>query len=282
MTIFSKTINFVSSKLVSLFCSNRYGYRFISSLLDNLLKHTTPVSSNEFNIKITTPNSLCKYRADSFFEKEPATLLWLDSIPENTVLWDVGANIGLYSVYAALRSSAIVYSFEPSVFNLEQLARNIFINSCQDRVTILPLALTDQISIQSFNLSTTAWGGALSSFGVDFDQFGGKHISSFQYKTLGTPMSFLVDQLNIPQPDYLKIDVDGIEHFVLRGGSEILFNVKSVLVEVTDDFLEQSSESTLILKSAGFTLYRKDSCFPGSSMHNQWWIRGDSGPLRSD
>jgi len=50
--------------------------------------------------------------------KEPDTLMWIDKIPEHSVFWDVGANVGLYSCYAAKARNCIVFAFEPSVFNL--------------------------------------------------------------------------------------------------------------------------------------------------------------------
>ena len=75
----------------------------------------------------STPNWLCKYRIDTFSTKEPETLLWLDSIPKGNVLWNIGANVRFYSIYAATIRNSIVYAFEPSVFNIKFFARNIFL-----------------------------------------------------------------------------------------------------------------------------------------------------------
>ena len=66
--------------------------------------------------------------------------------------------------------------------------------------------------------------------------------------------------------------VDGIEHFILRGGIEVLNYVDSVLLEINDEFIEQAHESEILLKSAGLTLYKK--CDLGVlNQYNQWWIR---------
>ena len=62
--------------------------------------------------------------------KEPETLDWIDTMAEGSALVDVGANVGLYSVYAAKARKCQVYAFEPSVFNLDQGARPTVVVTC--------------------------------------------------------------------------------------------------------------------------------------------------------
>ena len=224
-------------------------------------------------MRFLAPNSLTAFRAKTFSDKEPDTLVWLEGIPENAVLWDVGANVGLYSVYAAKRNKVRVFAFEPSVFNLELLARNIFNNDLQECVTIVPIALSDTLGPSLFKMSSTAWGGALSSFGAEFDQHGGKLNSIFEYRTIGMTMDEAVRLLNIPVPRFIKIDVDGIEHFILRGGFETLKGVESVMVEIDDSFAEQAEETVRHLRIAGLKLLRKCGG-DGGSQYNQLWVRG--------
>ena len=69
------------------------------------------VRHGEMSMVFATPNILCRYRAESFSSKEPETATWLESISEGAILWDVGANIGPYSIYAAKKSSATVFAF---------------------------------------------------------------------------------------------------------------------------------------------------------------------------
>jgi hypothetical protein len=121
-------------------------------------------------------------------------------------------------------------------------------------------------------MSSTAWGGALSTFGQDFDQHGGKLKSIFEYQTMGMTMDETIQFFNIPPPRYIKIDVDGIEHFILRGGTETLKNVESVMVEIDDGFTDQAEETARHLRSAGLTLLRKCGGDAGSQ-YNQWWVR---------
>jgi hypothetical protein len=100
----------------------------------------------------TSPNSLNKWRLDTFSTKEPETLNWIDELPSNSILWDIGANVGLYSVYAAKVRNCMVYSFEPSIFNLELLARNIFLNDLQRNISIVPLPLSNSIGLNILNM----------------------------------------------------------------------------------------------------------------------------------
>ena len=56
-------------------------------------------------IKFFVPNQLLNWRVDTFFTKEPETLEWIDNFEkkENLTFWDIGANIGLYSIYNSLK-----------------------------------------------------------------------------------------------------------------------------------------------------------------------------------
>ena len=116
------------------------------------------VSNDGLILKFSVPNALNRYRVESFSTKEPETLEWIDRFPDDAVLWDIGANVGLYTIYAA-KKGIRVFAFEPSVFNLEVLARNIFINGVGNQVTIIPLPLSGQLIESSLKMTTTDWGG---------------------------------------------------------------------------------------------------------------------------
>ncbi len=79
-------------------------------------------------------------------------------------------------------------------------------------------------------------------------------------------------------PENIKIDVDGIEHLILKGGKKVLSQVKSVLIEINDDFKEHSEVSMEILRNAGLVLKEKKglgnySVNLSNSTFNQIWIR---------
>ena len=231
---------------------------FISdAFLAAKLKEKSAISINGKKIFLSTPNFLNRYRHKTFFTKEPETLTWMDSFEENAIFYDIGANVGLYSIYAAIKKDVQVFCFEPSFFNLEFLARNIYINQLTDRISIFPVALNDKVSISNFQLTSTEWGGALSTFEKGFDDSGNKIQSKFIYNTIGFDLDHLVEVTKIPFPDYVKIDVDGLEHFIIGGAQNVIKKAKSVLIEINDNFEEQRSTSEKFMTDLGYKLVQK-------------------------
>jgi len=258
----------------------RLGKYLFKQVLISAMEQVREVPHKGNSFKFSTPNVLCEWRAQTFSTKEPETLEWIDGIPEGAILWDVGANIGLYATYAAKQRNCRVWAFEPSVFNLELLARNIYLNELVSKVCIVPFALSTEIGSNQLRMTTTEWGGALSTFGEDYGWDGEAIRKVFEFQTMGLPMDSVRDLLNIPQPDYIKMDVDGIEHLILSGGESVLKGVKEVLIEVNDDFLEQAEGCEKLLKAAGLSLKHKlhsdmiDSSTTGfQNTYNQIWVR---------
>ncbi|WP_061222741.1 FkbM family methyltransferase [Leptospira weilii] len=267
----SKTVSFV----MFLLRKTSIGRFVLEVFIHKLMNHVEEVN-HKGKMFFTTPNDLNRFRVHTFSMKEPETLEWIDQIHKNSVFWDIGANVGLYSIYAAKQKNAIVLSFEPSVFNLELLARNIFLNRLSDRVTIVPLPLSDRLSISKLRMTSMDWGGALSSFGAEFGHDGKPLDQVFEYSLLGLSMEDVVNQFNLPKPDYIKMDVDGIEHIILKGGKNVLKNVKEILVEINEDFTEQLDNSRSILERAGFVLKNKVAVSNSGTFqntYNQIWIR---------
>jgi FkbM family methyltransferase len=251
---------------------------FFEAVISRTMQMQQEVLYKGTSLIFTTPDRLNKYRADSFASKEPETLDWMDQIPHGSTVWDIGANIGLYSCYLAKGRKCKVFAFEPSVFNLELLARNIFLNGLTQQITIVPLPLSDSLSESCLNMTSTAWGGALSTFGQTYGQDGSQMNKIFEFRTLGISMTDAVELLKIPQPDYIKIDVDGIEHLILSGGISVLSKVKGVLIEIDENFEKQLSDSARYLLEAGLVMKEKRHAdmFEGSKFqncYNQIWVK---------
>jgi hypothetical protein len=98
------------------------GRHLYGEIVSNAMNRTQQVTHRGLTLIFATPNALSKFRAESFSVKEPETLEWIDGIPHGSVVWDIGANVGIYTCYAAKARGARVIAFEPSVFNLELLA----------------------------------------------------------------------------------------------------------------------------------------------------------------
>lgn len=277
---FKRVIKSFFQNLVSISQKTKIGRYLQNQIVNAAMEQFVEISHNGLRLKFSTANSNCHWRAKTFSIKEPETLEWIDAIPvKDSVFWDVGANIGLYSVYAAKKRSCNVYSFEPSVFNLELLARNIFLNGLTNAVHIIPFALSDRAGTSQLCMTTTDWGG-LSTFGHYFGWDGKPIQEIFKYQTIGLSLEEAVRKLGFPQPDYIKMDVDGIEHLILKGAESVLKNVKGILVEVNDDFKEQASQCENLLTQSGLILKEKrhsdmiDTSTHGfANTYNQIWIR---------
>jgi FkbM family methyltransferase len=242
-------------------------------LIQNIINKKKRISHNGIDMTFFIPNTLSRYRATTFSSKEPETLNWIDSFEQNVIVWDIGANIGIYSIYAAKAKNARVFAFEPSVFNLEFLAKNIYINGFQEKIKIFPVALSNQTDFNLFKMNNPVWGGALSAFGVDYDQSGAEFNTSFEYSVAGLSVDKAMEVFKIPQPKHIKIDVDGIEHLILAGAQKTLEQVNSVLVEINEDFKEQSQKSKQYLVDAGLILLERQNLIANSSHCNQLWVR---------
>ncbi len=250
----------------------------LSQLSGEVMRRTRSVQHQGVELTFVIPNDICRFRINTFSTKEPETLEWIDGVPRGSVLWDIGANVGLYTCYAAKARGCRVFSFEPSVFNLEILARNIFLNGLSGQATIIPISLSDTLAFSTLNMGSTEWGGAMSTFDKDYGHDGQTLDKTFEFPTMGISMMDAVELLKIPKPDYIKMDVDGIEHLILKGGATVLRDIQGMLIEINEEFEKQSEDSTRYLVDAGLVLKeRRQSDMlksgPYQHIYNQIWHR---------
>ena len=192
--------------------------------------------------------------------KEPDTVEWVESfLKEGDVLFDVGANVGAYSLVAAkfFGGGVKVYAFEPAFLNYTQLCKNVYLNGCQGSVIPLPVALSDKTALGVFNYHNLIPGGALHTLGAAVDYNGEAFVPAFTQHMLSFRLDDLIGQFDIPAPTHIKIDVDGIELEVLEGARETLSNpsLRSVIVELEAG--EGERQITEMLSSKGFELHSK-------------------------
>ena len=112
-----------------------------------------------------TPNTMCAWRVSSFFTKEPETIEWMGEFAPDDILVDVGANVGMYTIWAAKVRGARVYAFEPESQNYALLNRNIVYNKLSDKVVAFCVALSDATSFDTLHLADFNYGRSCHSFG---------------------------------------------------------------------------------------------------------------------
>tara|TARA_X000000950_G_scaffold289404_1_gene412950 strand:- start:16163 stop:17029 length:867 start_codon:yes stop_codon:yes gene_type:complete len=264
MIIFAKLLVIfinVISNIINFFKRNNKSF-FKSFIYDNLRQTYYEINVNDQKISFFCPSQISVARINDFFSKEPETLDWIDSFENSSkiIFWDIGANIGLYSLYTGVVKNNIkVFSFEPSSLNLNLLSRNISINNKENNIFLYPSPLSNKPNTFSiFKETNIIEGGSMSAFGIDFGHDGKRIHSINKTNVFGTTIDELVNNNKFEIPDYIKIDVDGIEHLILEGASKTLKNkkIKSILIELNHDFEHQYLKSKEILESNGFKLNR--------------------------
>ena len=208
----------------------------------------------------------------SFPKGESETVAWVDSfVKSGDTLWDIGANIGLYSVYAGLDKNVTVYSFEPSALNFSLLVEHVQLNAQDKNVHPLCIALgqeTKMAHLQMRNFSVGHWGNALEQAQNQFESF----TPFFSQAIPAFRMDDLRQVMGIKAPDHIKLDVDGIEELILKGGPETLKQVKSLIVEIEGHNLTNFETAIQTpLNAAG--LYEDASWRGQGSQRNRVFIR---------
>lgn len=191
----------------------------------------------------TTGKSSVK-RVRSLFDKEPITLAWIDSFARGEVLYDIGANVGMYTIYAAIMRQIEVHAFEPEALNYAELNKNIYLNGLHGPVLAYCLALSDVDKVDRLLLSD--FGPGISYH--DFEENSWTEDKTFApdwivarderkpQGCIGRRLDSLI-QDGLPFPDHIKIDVDGLEHRVITGMASTLRDprLKSLLIEINFD-----------------------------------------------
>jgi FkbM family methyltransferase len=198
------------------------------------------------------------YRGRSVLQKERLTIEWLNGFEEGAVFWDIGSNVGVFSIYAAVIKGAEVFSFEPSLANVAVQAKNIEINGLDEHITLLPIALSDHTKIDRLNMIATQAGNTGGQFGQESEGV------VFKQACLGFSFDGFVEAFSPPFPTYIKIDVDGIELMILKGADNALkrSELKSIILEA-DKREKNFDEIHAFLKGYGFRAERSEETVPG-------------------
>lgn len=207
-------------------------------------------------LRLKTPNADLLLRAHRFHGNEPDTLGWIDGFPDSAVLWDIGANVGQFSIYAAARPGVRVLAFEPAAASYANLNENIELNGLEGRVSAYPIAFAGKTKLDVLNMANTEAGGAMHGFGTERDQFGRAIRTKFRQGAVGFSIDDFVRLFAPPLPSHVKIDVDGIEPDILRGGRDTLRapGVRSVAVEIETPENSAATEETLgLMDDLGFS-----------------------------
>lgn len=181
------------------------------------------------NCVITTNNPIENYRWTSLINKEPETIEWIKNMNKNSVLCDIGANIGVYSISALIRGISHVYCFEPYNLNFKKLVDNLQKNSFLENVNLFCFAIGQNQDLIYFHHKKLGLNGI-----AEFMQNKEPKLNSQPVVSL--PMSNFASLIKSRKITHLKIDVDGPEIDVLRSCENLLLKdskLESVLIETS-------------------------------------------------
>ena len=180
------------------------------------LAPTYPVSTKHGDLVFDASFRWSLRSADVFPRWEPETQEWIDEFPEGACFWDIGANIGMFSLYAALRPEVRVLAFEPAGITYAVLNRNIGLNDMEDRIAGYCIAFSEETKLDKFNMPFANAG----FFGTEINWLDEVMEMKFRQGCVGFSIDDFVSTFAPPLPAHIKIDVDGIEAGILRGGKE--------------------------------------------------------------
>ena len=202
-------------------------------------------------------NEVSRWRVETLRTKEPDTIAWIDGFEPNSVFWDVGANIGIYSLYAAALGHSVV-AFEPLPVHYAQLC----VNAAQSGLGV---------DVRARHM----WIGSEEAIFCGMKKYGDFIVEASSLGGMATAQVW-----DAPPPlamDYLKIDTDGADLDVIRGlglYGRGHHRPKEIQIEV-DVEREDAIQIGSLLLNAGYTQKRRSICpfTPNSPIGNELWQR---------
>jgi FkbM family methyltransferase len=200
-----------------------------------VLKRRLPREFGKVPLFVSPESALAYWRRD-ISKVDPLLLSMVrELVHPNMTVWDIGANVGLFS-FAAASLGARVLAVEPDTWLANLIHRSALLNKLP--VTVLPAAVSDHQGISQLYLSDD--GKASNSL------LGNGHTAQ---AVVAITLDALLEQF--PAPQIVKIDVEGMEYAVLRGGQKVLQARPRIFCEVTENHLEIAK----LLTDANYKFY---------------------------
>jgi FkbM family methyltransferase len=222
---------------------------FTEKMIDSTLAVDTPKGPLSFVLLGKTSAG----RAMTLLTKQPATIDWINSFQPGSVFWDIGASVGVFSLYAALGRDTTVFAFEPAAVNYYLLSANCEVNKLHDRVNCLLVGVGNQRSIARLEVSQFRPARSFS--------FRGKRDQPYEGRQAAIVLSIdeLVEDYGLQCPNYIKIDAPGASEGIIAGAARTLrrSEVRQLHLEVRET--SKGGQRILeMLNQSGFVATGKD------------------------
>lgn len=199
-----------------------------------------PINYGARNVLIYADNKTERWRANKALEEK--VLDYLKKIKTSpAVFYDIGANIGLYSLIIAREDpSCQVHAFEPETYNYQKLVRNIQLNRLPNIIPHLCAIGSKKKLGYLYLKGQTAGQGRHSLI---------KPTNKPYTPTVVWDLDSFITEKDIPPPDFIKIDVEGYEIEVVKGMSKLLTTKKpTLIIEVHHKWIQKEKLYELLKK----------------------------------
>lgn len=209
---------------------------------------TININIDDYEITLLVDNEMLNRRVDNTYKEKQLIVDLLSNLKNDNIFYDIGSNIGTHSLFAShIITSGEIHAFEPHPYNYSSLLNNIEINE-KSNIYTHNIALFDKSGEMNFdpiNKNTGEGRGFLSLDGV------------LEVKTKRA------DELSLPAPDIVKIDVEGAELKVMRGMSNMLSDIKIIYIEVHPSRMIEYFDSNFseLIKLAGDNNFKLELLF---------------------
>lgn len=221
----------------------RYYFNSVVYLLNRWILHKTYLTAFsprfKFYFKFKTEDVIGRHIFKKGIYEECLTnfLLKKLKLKEEDIIFDIGANIGWYSVLLDQISpnSARIYAFEPDPLNFSLLKNNIKLNGAQ-KVSPFQQAVSDTKGTQTLYLYPSKNQGRHSLLPINSDK-------QVQVSTIMLDDFIHNNHLNVANLKFIKIDVEGYEYFALKGAKKALAQVPYILSEYSPNYMKKGAIS---------------------------------------
>lgn len=258
---FKKSISYYSKRFISnnfvrkvakLMHINKLGKKIYFEIFapkDKKISYTIEEISAQFYVKNYTEMIYLTETIVGQGDESRVIRLLLKNIRQGDVVYDVGAFLGLHTIFFAksVGENGKVIAFEPSFCSYQALKNNIELNSL-DNVIPINIALGQTVGLGIIG------GDDMSSYSLR--ELSKKDDSGHEVVIM--PGDLAVVEKNLPQPNIVKIDVEGYEYLVIKGLENTLRKkfCRLVCCEVHPEFFTHGVTSKMVidlLRDFGFT-----------------------------
>ena len=239
----------------------RYPYMLFSWWISGILAPRRKIAVGDVTFTLSCSNWITHFRWYLFKSKEPEIRCYIDEyVTDGDVFFDIGANVGVFSIYAAKRHPGIsVYCFEPEYSNLHALKENVIHNGLMSRINIFSVGISDYGGLSTLFLQDLTTGSACHTESKEAIRVTADGQSVVWSEGIfSVTLDDICEHLGVI-PNTVKIDTDGDESRILKGAANTLMNptLKSLVFEAPKDEIKRK-HCYEFLESAGFSAVPQD------------------------